>query len=109
MLFRAWDPAEAGFQVCVFRNALDLPCPGCGLTRATANLARGSFEAAFGSHPLAIPWAAEAAVGWVAWGLVGGARFRRFVTEQALPLVVANVVPLVALWLGRAATGTLPF
>ncbi len=108
-LVRAWNPVDSGFQVCVFRGVLGLPCPGCGLTRAAGHLARGSFAAAFTLHPLALPFAVEAVLGWLGWGLVGGDRFRRFVSENAGALTLANTVPLFALWLGRAATGALPF
>ena len=43
-VLRAWDPATAGVQVCVFRAVFDLPCPGCGLTRAVISAGHGSFE-----------------------------------------------------------------
>lgn len=86
-----------------------MPCPGCGLTRAAAYLARGSFASAFALHPLAWLFALEAVAGWVSWGFLGGERFHRFVNANAVRLVLVNVVPLFALWLGRAATGSLPF
>ena len=109
VLIRAWDPTEGGWSVCVLRSALGQPCPGCGLTRAAGHLARGQLGAAFLLHPLAFPLAIEAAFAWVAWGVLGGARFHRFVAEHAGVLALVNAVPLLALWLGRAATGTLPF
>lgn len=107
--FRAWDPAVRGVQVCLVRVLLDQPCPGCGLTRAVGYLARGDLASAFALHPLALPLALEAAGIWLAWGVLGASRTRELIAEHGALLAVANAVPLMALWLGRAATGTLPF
>ena len=38
---------------CLFKSAAGIPCPGCGLTRATISLLRGEFAAAFGAHAFA--------------------------------------------------------
>ena len=35
---------------CPFRTALGLPCPGCGLTRATLHLLRGDWRHALAMH-----------------------------------------------------------
>lgn len=106
---RAWNPEHPGFQVCVFRNLLDFPCPGCGLTRAMSHLAHGSVARAFELHPLGPLLGLEAAAGWVAWGVLGRARLEGWVLAHAGTLVTLHVVPYLALWLGRAATGTLPY
>ena len=52
--------AQAGFVFlgwpgwpCPVQSALGLPCPGCGLSRATAALLRGNWLAAFALHPFA--------------------------------------------------------
>lgn len=111
-VLRAWDPATAELRLCLFRNLLELPCPGCGLTRAFAHLARGEPASMVAMHPLAPFLAAEAALGWVAWGLLAAGQpgtFSGLVSRWAPVLTVANLAPLLALWLGRAATGTLPF
>jgi hypothetical protein len=39
--------------LCPTAFFLGVPCPGCGLTRATLALARGDLHAALGFHPLA--------------------------------------------------------
>lgn len=36
---------------CVFAEATGLPCPGCGMTRATAALLRGDWHTALRLHP----------------------------------------------------------
>jgi Protein of unknown function (DUF2752) len=39
--------------LCPTALVLGIPCPGCGLTRATLALLRGDLRAAVGFHPLA--------------------------------------------------------
>ena len=38
---------------CPVKSALGIPCPGCGLTRATLSLLGGEFAAAFRLHAFA--------------------------------------------------------
>lgn len=100
------DPSSA---LCLSRRLLHLPCPGCGMTRAFAHLAKGEWAAAMTDHPLVPVIALEFILGWVAWGaaLVSGSRFRLPVRVETV--LVANAAALCALWLGRVATGTLPW
>jgi hypothetical protein len=43
-----------GAPICPTALLFGLPCPGCGLTRATVALLHGDFAAAFRFHPLVI-------------------------------------------------------
>lgn len=38
--------------VCPFKAITDIPCPGCGMTRAYLAVLRGYFKGAFFWHPL---------------------------------------------------------
>jgi hypothetical protein len=100
---------ESGFIVCAFRRTTGIPCPGCGLTRAMAALARGDLLAALRLHPFAPLFLLESAVLW-AMGLRALLRDGLLDLPSRLVsgLVVWQGAALVALWLGRLATGTLP-
>lgn len=108
---RTWDPAATpGFSICLSRSVLGLPCPGCGLTRAFAQLARGDWGAAVALHPLAPLLAAEAGLGWLVWGLSTLTRQRPVLGRAALErLLLVNGALLVAVWIGRSAAGTVPW
>jgi hypothetical protein len=45
--------AGVGGWPCPFLGATGLPCPGCGLTRATLALARGDLGASLSAHAFA--------------------------------------------------------
>jgi hypothetical protein len=109
-VLHAWVPdADPRTAVCLSRRLLDMPCPGCGLTRAFAHLAKGEWLEALADHPLAPVLAVELGLAWLAWG---AALLGRFPVRRPLRidvLVLANAAVLCALWLGRLATGTLPW
>lgn len=109
-VLHAWTPAgDAASSICLLRRLFHLPCPGCGMTRAFAALAKGDWSAAVALHPLAPVLAAELALGWAAWGLALAARRPLRLPGRLDSLLLANLAALVALWLGRVATGTLPW
>lgn len=102
-------PEGAGQTICLLRRFAGLPCPGCGLTRAFVHLAHGEWAAALVDHPLAPLIAVQLVVGWVAIGLALAGRLPPRPRRWVSPWLVANAVGLCALWLGRLATGTLPW
>lgn len=79
------------------------------MTRAFAHLAKFEWAAAWKDHPLSFMVAPEIILGWAVWGaaLVYGQRFRLPVRVETV--LLANAGALFALWLGRMATGTLPW
>ena len=98
-----------GIELCALRRFTGLACPGCGLTRAFTALARGDWAAAWSFHPFALLLAAQGGAAWLAggWRLLRGLALEvpsRLITAA----LVGNGAGMLALWLGRAATGTLP-
>lgn len=45
-----------GRGVCIFKNALGIPCAGCGLTRSFLLILQGEFGQAWELHPFAYGW-----------------------------------------------------
>jgi hypothetical protein len=99
------DPRTA---FCLSRRVLHLPCPFCGLTRATARLARGDWAGAIRYHPLAPLLALQIAGAWAVWGLVLAGKLRSPSLRWVEDLLLLEVAVFGSLWLGRLATGTLP-
>jgi hypothetical protein len=105
-----WVPAP-GTQnsICLWRRLTGIPCPGCGMTRALAHLAKGEWAAAAGDHLLAYPLAVELLLVWLIWAVFLA---RRRPVEMPVGLdrwALGHLFVLTAFWLGRAATGTLPW
>lgn len=94
-------------KLCLVAAVFSVPCPGCGLTRATLALLRGDFGRALAIHPLAlviVPLAVGVVVtqatAYVRTGAVLGAGR----VPRALELVgAALVMLLVGVWLARFA------
>jgi glucan phosphoethanolaminetransferase (alkaline phosphatase superfamily) len=57
---------------CIFRSTTGIPCPGCGMGKATVSLSHGNIAEAFHMHPLSIPFAlgAIAAIIWLIVDLI---------------------------------------
>lgn len=90
--------------LCPTARTLEVPCPGCGLTRATLALLAGQPEAAWGFHPLAfvisplvIGSSLYFALRYVRLGTVWERRHPGWVIGALLALQVA----LVAVWVAR--------
>lgn len=45
------SPAEVTLIPCIFHSVTDIPCPGCGMTRACVALVQGRFGTAWNYHP----------------------------------------------------------
>ncbi len=100
--------APPGLYFCPSRRFLDLPCPGCGMTRALLALARGEWALAMTMHPLAPAVAAQSGAAWLGWGWWASGRGRPFNLAHINFVLGANAALLLAVWLGRFAAGTLP-
>lgn len=78
------------------------------MTRALAQLAKGSLEGTFRYHPLAPLFAAEMLLLAVAWAGMFSARIKDRLADLAYPIALANVAILLLVWFVRIATGMLP-
>lgn len=108
-VLHVWVPSgDPSGAICLSRRLLHLPCPGCGMTRAFAHLAKGEWTAAVTDHPLAPVLALEMILGWLVWGAAAAGRPLRL-PVRVETVLLANAAALCALWLGRVATGTLPW
>ncbi len=47
----AKSPDEISLLPCIFHEVTDVPCPGCGMTRACLSLTHGHFTDAWRYHP----------------------------------------------------------
>jgi hypothetical protein len=56
------------FPLCPLAGSLGIPCPGCGLTRATLALLHGDVRGALHFHPLV--WLLTPLFGWFMLGVV---------------------------------------
>lgn len=97
------------FPLCPMRHVFGIPCPGCGLTRATESLLVGDFAVALAHHPL-VPVVLPV----VAWMIVrvtlvsaGVLRRDSFDPMDRFPRVVwlGLVVLLLVVWVVRLSGG----
>lgn len=105
----AW--LTAGPSFCPFKVVTGLPCPGCGLTRATVALLHGDLATSFHFHPLAGPMvAAMLAVavldGWLWWrsvrsGRPGGSHVSLMERVMRTPTPWVAIAALALVWLVR--------
>ncbi|HEY7564960.1 MAG TPA: DUF2752 domain-containing protein [Acidimicrobiia bacterium] len=103
-----WTPSDDGPTLCPFALLTGIACPGCGMTRAIAWLARGDFTTSVAYHPLA-PFVAVTGVGLAAWW-IGSRRFGWKLPPLRLvnAVLVTFGVLLIATWVVRISAGTLP-
>jgi hypothetical protein len=107
-ILHVWAPSDGpSFTICPLRLFTGIPCPGCGMTRAFAHLAKGEWSAALHDHPLAPLLAAELTLLWAAWGAAAARLVRLPALVKPEVAALAHLAVLVAVWLGRMATGTL--
>jgi len=106
--FLSWGPATQGPTTCPFAIVTGQACPLCGGTRAASALVRGDLDLAWQMHPVIFVAAPLFVLGFVRWLRV------RNGTTAPLPARTVNLAltvlgaALVALWVARGLTGTLP-
>lgn len=101
-------PIGAGVTVCPFALLTGTACPGCGMTRAAASLARGDLAAALTYHPLIVVVGAWAGAAWLL--RVRGRRDNRSsMSPRTLNALLAiTAAAFLITWAIRWAQGSLP-
>jgi hypothetical protein len=102
------SPSDDGPTLCPVALLTGVACPGCGMSRAMAWMFRGDLERSVAYHPLA-PLLLVLGIVALVWALgrrFWGWRAPRVALINGGLLVVA--VLLVAVWVTRLASGTLP-
>jgi hypothetical protein len=102
------SPSDDGPTICPVALLTGVACPGCGMSRAIAWIFRGDLERSVGYHPLA-PLVAMIGVIAVVWAL--GRRLRGWRRPSTAVLnsgLVVLAALLMAVWIARLASGTLP-
>jgi hypothetical protein len=97
--------AVVDFPVCPMRVGIGIPCPGCGLTRATVAMARLDFHGMLHFHPLApiltplVVWSFAKpvllALGWIKQAWVDR------IPRPPQFIWVALGVAMIGLWMAR--------
>lgn len=106
--FLSWGPATQGPTTCPFAIVTGQACPLCGGTRAASALLRGDLDLAWQMHPVIFVVAPLLVLGFVRWLRV------RAGSVDPIPPHTVNLAltllggALVALWVVRGLTGTLP-
>jgi hypothetical protein len=99
-----------GIPVCPSATLFGIPCPGCGLTRATLAALHGDFAAALRFHPLVFVLtpllgllAARGGYGYIrGWQLAQNAAERSFWTARATSIAAgALVLLMLGVWGAR--------
>ena len=88
------------FSTCSMKWALHVPCPLCGMTRASLVLLRGDVARATALHPLVLPLAALSATTVGVALLAHDDAWRVFVRRALLVALTALMVVWVARFFG---------
>ena len=102
---------RADFPLCPLAGSMGVPCPGCGLTRATLALLHGDVRAALHFHPLVLLLTPLiiGVVGVAAWELLRGSDQKSraaalFGNGRVVSIAAAVLLVLtVSVWLARFA------
>ena len=99
-----WLVTLPSFSLCTFQLLWGRPCPGCGMTRSIAHLARGDVLASLRFHPLGLPLFAGSVLGFAGAALRltrGRDPFWELVERRGTWLAVGLLTSMVGLWVVR--------
>lgn len=99
---------DDGPTICPFALSTGIACPGCGMTRAASYLVRGDMGSAVGFHPLVPAIALLALGGWIWFAFRKAGKVKPLSNRLLNAILISISVALVAVWVARLATGSLP-
>lgn len=105
--FLGWRPATQGPTTCPFAIVTGVACPLCGGTRAAAALVQGDLSLAWEMHPIIFLVAPLMAYGYVHWLRTRAGHPPISARAVNLGMAVTGAL-LIAVWVVRGLTGTLP-
>jgi len=95
--------------ICIFKNIFDIPCPGCGMTRAFYEIISGDFSKAFYYNSLSIPLFIFIIMStiWILSNLISGNdSYERFMTGKiSNKTIIALVLLVIANWVWNIIKG----
>ncbi len=106
-----WKPADDGIPLCTFKLGTGISCPGCGMTRALAALARGEPAVSVKYHAFAPLVALAAVLAWAALGIglvTGRDLFPDLNARRATIFLAIFIAAFLAYWFFRLWRGTAP-
>jgi hypothetical protein len=101
-------PSDEGPTFCPFALCTGIACPGCGMTRAASKLIRGDLGAALAYHPLVPIIGLQILAGWTWFVLRRAGRVQPMRNRTLNAILIATAAGLLAVWLARLLSGTLP-
>ncbi len=105
-VLRLWEPSERALHsICFVRQATGVSCPGCGLTRGFASLAKLEISRSIDRHPLTPLLAFEVLILWLGWGFVVLGRASVPPIDSVNRFLVLHAGLLVGVWLSRITSG----
>lgn len=103
-----WTPSNRPeYSICFFHRLTGMACPGCGMTRAAAALAKGHFTESVRFHPLIPLVCFDLLAVWLGWVLrdLRNVRLPQGLIDQVL---VLQGFLFIAVWVVRFFSGTMP-
>ncbi|BCW99051.1 MAG: hypothetical protein KatS3mg024_1878 [Armatimonadota bacterium] len=108
-LFAVWlIPLDQLPSACLTRRLTGIPCPTCGVGRSLHALLHGDIASSLRYHPLLLPFLI---LGFLWWAVVvrpAAKAGRRVPAHLQVATLAAALVTLLAVWLVRLATSSVP-
>jgi hypothetical protein len=108
LILKVWVPnEEPAKSICFIRQTTGISCPGCGLSRGFAALAKWDLGGALQKHPLSPIFAFEALCVWTYWGILLAGWVRPPSVDFIHRALFLQVALLLFVWSFRLVSRTL--